>query len=201
MIQRKSKTGNIFVISGPSGAGKNTLINALLKMDPKLVYSISVTTRAMRKGEIEGKSYFFITELEFKEKINKNQFLEWALVHGNYYGTLRSEIGKIIQKDKDAILDIDVQGALKIQQNIQRAVFIFVTPPSFQDLKTRLKKRDSETQQALALRLKNAREEIKHLKNFNFLVINDNLKKASEKLSLIIESFRMSTEHFQITLK
>lgn len=178
----------VFIISGPSGAGKGTLTVELLRRVPSLTRSISVTTRKPRPGEIEGFDYYFVTEKEFKDYIENDDFLEWALVHGNYYGTLRSTVERELGSEHSVVLVIDVQGAATIRKKMPKAVLIFIEPPSIEELIKRLKGRNTENEAELARRIKNAEAEMELAKEYDYVVINDDVKKATEKLIEIVRT-------------
>lgn len=182
----KKNRGVLIVLSGPSGAGKSTIHNELLKRDKNLAYSVSMTTRKIREGETDGIDYYFVNEDEFKKEINKNSFLEYALVHGNYYGTLKKEVEKKLNDGFDVILEIDIQGALKIKEENLDAIFIFVMPPSMRELGERLVKRKTESKEKLIERFKNAYKEINEISKYNYVVINDEVEKATEKIQAIM---------------
>lgn len=185
MVKEK-KTGSLIVISGPSGAGKDSIVNEVVKeTDAKI--SVSMTTREKRKGEEEGKDYFFVTKEHFLEQIDKGNLLEFATVHGeNYYGTPKDEVEKNINSGKDVILVIDIQGALKVKAKASDAIFIFIMPPSMKELKNRLIKRGTETKEQIIKRFKDAYQEINEATKYNYVVINDNLKDAVKKVEAII---------------
>jgi len=178
--------GKLFVISGPSGAGKSTIVGKLLELAPDLVLSISYTSRSPRKGEIHGKNYFFISREEFLKKIKENFFLEWAEVHGNLYGTPAEFVLENLEQGHHVILEIDVQGALKIKEKFPEAVLIFIEPPDFKELEERLKKRSTESEEALRIRLENARHEIELAKYYNYRVVNNDIKETATQILRII---------------
>lgn len=181
--------GKLFVISGPSGAGKGTLIKKILSVYPDLLYSVSLTTRKRRNEEEEGKEYFFVSEEEFKKKIKKGELLEWAKVYRDYYGTPAEFIYKNIKKGKDIILEVDVQGAKKIKRKMKnRAILIFIKPPSISELKNRILKRGDNNKEEISLRLKTARKELKEIENYDYLVINDKIEEAFDLLQSIIKA-------------
>ena len=180
----------VFVISGPSGAGKGTLTTEVLKRVPSLARSISVTTRRPRPAEKNGVDYYFVTADEFREHIRKNDFLEWAKVHGNYYGTLKSIVEKELAAGKDVVMVIDVQGAISVKKMMPEAVLIFIKPPSMEELRKRLKERKTENEAELERRMKNAEAEMKLAKLYDFVVINDDVNRATDELVGIIQSIR-----------
>ena len=177
--------GLLIVISGPSGAGKGTICEALMRSN-NFSLSVSATTRAPRVGESHGKSYYFINREEFKRKIQENDFLEYAEVYGNYYGTLKSDVCEKIESGNDVILEIDIQGALKVKDAYPDGVFIFILPPSMEELKSRIIKRGSETQETLMRRFKEAYKEINFISKYNYAVTNDFVEAATEKIKSII---------------
>ena len=179
--------GKLYVVSAPSGAGKTTLIKEVLRRFKTLSYSVSHTTRAPRNNEQQGIDYYFITQEEFKEKINQNYWLEWAVVHGNYYGTSRDFIKTSLDQGKNLILDIDVQGTCEIIKSGLEMVTIFIMPPSIEILSQRLKNRRSDSKKVIAKRIKNAKLEIAKKNMYQYIVINDDFDKAREELCLIFK--------------
>lgn len=184
--------GTLFVVSGPSGVGKTSIINSVIKMLDNVVFSVSCTTRPPRPGEVDGVDYFFISKEKFLEMVKNSEFLEWAEVHGNLYGTPKSFVEENIKKGKRIILDIDVQGALQVKRNFEEAVFIFVAPPSYEVLKERLLKRGTEEKDALLKRLDNAKWELSKMIEFDYLIVNDDLVNSINAMKSIIigETFR-----------
>jgi len=178
--------GDIFVISAPSGTGKTTLIHLLLPYFPNMVFSISYTTRLPRQGEKDGVDYFFVSRNQFEQMISQGEMLEWAEVHGNYYGTSIHFIREKINAGKDILLDIDVQGARQVKKQFPQAVLIFIAPPSWEELESRLKKRSTDTAEEIKKRLTAARKEIKAAQEFDYIVINEFLNQALEELKGII---------------
>ncbi|MCR1898177.1 guanylate kinase [Irregularibacter muris] len=178
--------GLLIVISGPSGAGKGTVCKALLKEVPKLKLSISTTTRKPRPREIDGINYNFIEKEEFKEMVQRNAFLEYAMVYNNYYGTPKDKVMNELQMGKDVILEIDIQGALKVKSEFPEGVFIFVMPPSMEELKNRITKRGTETKEELTKRFQASYEEINYVSKYNYIVINDEIDDAVEKIKSIL---------------
>lgn len=183
--------GNLIIISSPSGGGKGTLIREVLASVPDIEYSVSYTTRERRFGEEDGKHYHFVSTPEFRDKIDESEFLEYAEVHGNFYGTSLIETERKLNSGQDVILEIDVQGALQVMKKVPgAAISIFILPPSFDVLKARLTSRNTESPEDLALRLKNAFGEVEQYPKFDFVVINDEIFSAARKLASIIISER-----------
>lgn len=177
--------GNLFIISSPSGGGKGTLIREVLKTVPNVGYSVSLTTRQPRAGERNGREYFFVPRDEFEKRINDGEFLEYAEVHGNFYGTSQHQVREMIEQGTDIILEIDVQGADIVRGKISEAVAVFIMPPSLKILRERLSGRGTETAETLALRMKNAPAEIAHFEKFDYVIINDELMSAVGQLRSI----------------
>lgn len=182
--------GRLFVLSGPSGVGKGTLREQLFQQIPDLCYSVSVTTRKPRKDEREGIDYFFVDENTFKRYIEENQFAEWALVHGEYKGTLLSTVNEKLAKGDDLVLEIDVQGAMQIKKKFPNGIFIFIVPPSWEKLEHRLRGRKTEDEDDLQKRLDDAHHELKYIKYYDYLIVNNRLEKALEELKAVIISER-----------
>ncbi|MCP4133273.1 MAG: guanylate kinase [bacterium] len=173
------------VISAPSGAGKTTLIKRLIAEDSTFQHSISTTTRAKREGEIEGESYYFVPKEEFMQMIYGEEFVEWARVYHNYYGTRKKEIDRIKHAGNIPIFDVDVQGSKELKNKIDDAVFIFIVPPSLEVLEKRLRDRETETEEQLALRLGNAKKELNEFEMYDYIIINDDLEHAVKQLQAI----------------
>lgn len=190
MRMSSRRKGILFVLSGPSGAGKGTLREILFLKVSNLVFSISCTTRPPRQGEENGVDYRFIQESSFEELIRGEKFLEWAFVHGHYYGTLKEDVSKELEGGRDVVLEIDVQGALQVKRSCPDAVMIFVKPPSLEELEKRLRHRGTEKEGDLEVRLRNAREEIVTSTNYDHLIINDDVDRASRELCSIIRSYQ-----------
>ncbi|MGG7077421.1 guanylate kinase [Clostridium sardiniense] len=181
-----SKKGVLLVISGPSGAGKGTICKALLDKHKDIYLSVSATTREPRVGEVHGVNYFFKTKEEFLQKVEEGDFLEHAEVYGNYYGTPKSSVQKMLDEGRDVILEIDIQGALKVKENCEEGIFIFILPPSMEELKQRIIRRGSETPESLMTRFKSAYKEINYISKYNYAVVNDEVDTAVTKLEAII---------------
>lgn len=184
------RAGFLVIISGPSGSGKSTVVKRLLRRDRGLKYSISCCTRPPRPSETDGKDYHFLSVPVFRRMIRRGEFLEWAKVHGNYYGTPRRFIDSCIRGGKAVLLDIDVQGAAKIRRKARGAVTIFLFPPSWGALRKRLDLR-RDTRDTMAVRLSNAREELRQAERYDYWVVNDRLDEAVRQLEAIIEATRL----------
>jgi guanylate kinase len=190
MIDQK---GSLFIVSAPSGAGKTTLLREVHSRLPDVKFSVSFTTRPPRPGEEDGKDYFFISEEEFLKGIRENRFAEWARVHGNYYGTDRHMIESWIAGGQDVILDIDVQGARELKCQYPQSVAIFILPPSWGELERRLRLRGTDTEDVIGKRLRNAARELEEAFWYDYLVVNDEIPKATDQLVAIITSSRCRT--------
>jgi len=182
--------GILFVVSSPSGGGKGTLIQRVLKKGLNLSYSVSFTTRTPRNGEVDGREYFFVTPEKFKQMVTANEFLEWAHVHGKLYGTSRSQVAREISEGRDIVLEVDVQGAASIRDLMPDSVSVFILPPSFKVLRQRLLDRGTDSPEELDLRLRNAPTELKHYPSFQYLIINDDADRAADQLSAIVQAER-----------
>ena len=194
------RKGMLLVISGPSGTGKGTLIERLMKEDPTLVFSVSATTRAPRPGEIDGVHYHFVTNERYDELVAENAFVEYANVHGNRYGTLRSEVYERLERGENVVLDIDVQGALNVIASEMEKVSIFILPPSMQELRARLTGRGTETEEAVERRLHNAVWEISQKDKYQYKVINDDLESCLHTLQAIIEAEKHSSIYYSVDI-
>lgn len=188
----RRKRGLLVVISGPSGVGKSTVVRRLFKIYPELKMSISSTTRPPRPGEVHGQHYFFITQEEFDLRVKKNQFLEWAKVHGCYYGTPKPFIEGELMKGEVVVLEVDVQGAAAIKRIVEEgkmraaAVFVFLIPPSVDILAFRLKKRKTEDEELVNYRLRAAIAELQVMEKYDYIVVNDKVESAADKIKAII---------------
>lgn len=183
-------SGQLFIVSAPSGVGKTTLINRIRSERPDLCFSVSVTTRSPRPGEVHGRDYFFISKEEFIRGVETEAFIEWAQVHGNYYGTYSGQIRDWLTEGKDVLLDIDVQGARQVRCAAPHAWTIFVVPPSLEVLQQRLKRRGTETADQLETRLAAARAELQEAAWYDFIVLNDDLQEAVRDFSAILRACR-----------
>lgn len=186
------RKGALLIISAPSGAGKTTICRKLLARRKDLRYSVSCTTRAPRPGEKDGKHYFFLTREDFKRKIARSEFLEWAMVHDEYYGTPRHFVEDAIKHGGNVIMAIDVQGAMSIRRKHPAAILVFVLPPSMDALRSRLAHR-RDAQDSVAKRLANSRGELAAAKDYDYIVINDDLEKAVEQISCILTAETLRT--------
>ena len=184
--------GILLLLSGPSGAGKGTICKALLEKRPDMAYSVSCTTRAPRKGEIDGKSYFFKTREEFEKMIANDGFLEHADVYGNYYGTPKAYVLDQVAQGKDIILEIDPQGALQVKRNYPNGVFVFIVPPSLTELSKRIYKRGTDAVDVIKKRLSSATAELAYASRYDYIVVNDEVERATTKVNNIV-----STEHLR----
>ncbi|MBQ2942870.1 MAG: guanylate kinase [Clostridia bacterium] len=183
--------GSVIIVSGPSGVGKGTIVKAVVEKRSDMFLSVSCTTRAPREGEIPGKSYHYISEEEFKKKIEENYFLEWECYVGNYYGTPLSPVLSAMEEGKSTILEIEVGGAFQAKRRYPDAVLVFVVPPSFRELKQRLETRDAGNEVAIAAiekRMARALEEYEKIKDYDYIIVNDNLEEAIENLETIINA-------------
>ena len=183
--------GNLFVVSAPSGAGKSSLVKALLELDSHVQPSVSHTTRAPRGQEKHGREYFFVSEQEFDAMVAANGFVEWANVHGRRYGTSRKAIEERVAQGADVVLEIDYQGAAQIKQAFANAVLIFILPPSWEELRSRLERRGEDAADVIDLRLKNAEEEMAQAGKFDFVIINEVFERALFDLKTIVHAQRL----------
>jgi len=183
--------GNVYVVAAPSGAGKSSLVKALMELDAAVRPSISHTTRPPRGQEIDGREYHFVSDAQFDELIQNQAFLEWASVHGHRYGTSRESIEQRIAQGTDVVLEIDYQGALQIKKIFSNAVLIFIFPPSWDELRSRLKNRGEDSPEVIETRLKNAAHEMSQAPKFDFVIINELFERALFDLKAIVHSQRL----------
>jgi len=183
--------GNLFVVAAPSGSGKSSLVNALMEVDAGVAPSVSHTTRTPRGQEMDGREYHFISEQAFDAMVAAGDFLEWAHVHGNRYGTSRQSIEQRIGAGGDVVLEIDWQGALQIKRLFDNAVLVFVMPPSWEELRARLTRRGEDAPDVIELRLANAREELAQAEHFDYVIINEIFERALFDLKAIVHAQRL----------
>jgi len=196
-ILKQRERGSLIVISGPSGCGKGTIIQEFLKNHDNVWLSISCTSRDMRPGDIKDETYYFISREEFEKKIENNEFLEYALYNGNYYGTPKEHIEEKLTKGIDVILEIEVQGALKVKEIVPEAICIFIMPPSMKELRKRLVGRRTESKEKVLNRFKTAYREINEVTRYNYVVTNDSVEEASMKIAAIIMSEKCSVDRIE----
>lgn len=186
--------GGVFVVSGPSGSGKDTVLKGLFAKNPDIVFSISSITRAMRPGEKEGEKYNFISREHFEEMIKNDLLLEHNVFVGNYYGTPRIPVEKAVSEGRDIIIEVDVNGAAQIRKKLPEAVTVFIMPPSFEELKRRLVGRGTESEELIEKRLRSALDEIRRAEEYDYIIVNDDAAAASQSLMSVIKACRLKTE-------
>jgi guanylate kinase len=186
--------GILYIVTGPSGAGKTSLIKEILKKRSDISFSVTYTTRPQRKNEVEGIDHFFVNVEKFMKLKNRGELLEWAEVHNNYYGTSKSYIDKLLAEGNDILMDLDIQGTFQVLNIYKNAVSIFVLPTSYAELKQRLVSRATEKDHDIKIRLEDAKNEIKNFHKFKYIIINDNFKKASDQLNCIISAEKLIVE-------
>lgn len=194
-------SGGIYIITGPSGTGKTTLLTRLVDEDACLFFSVSHTTRQPRQGEKNGRDYHFVAEAPFRELVRQGAFLEWAEVHHHLYGTTRESVENSIQNGLDVLLDIDVAGAAQVRQRLPAAISIFLLPPDYPTLAARLKKRAKNTPTSIQKRLFNARAEILQAPKYDYVLVNDHLESCYQKLKMLIEAQRCRSSRNQIMIR
>ena len=197
-ILKQNEKGLLIVVSGPSGAGKDTVVSSLLKKQNNIWVSISMTSRKPRGNEIDGKDYFFVSKEEFEKNIKEGNLLEYATYNDNYYGTPKSKIKEYLDKGIDVVLIIEIQGALQIKDLIPEALFIFIMPPSMEELRDRLINRGTETKDKIIARFKKAYEEINEVTKYNYVVVNDEIEKASDKVASIIKAEKCRVDRIEV---
>ncbi len=196
MIKTK-KQGLLIVLSGPSGSGKNTVCDMAKEVMPNIWESVSMTSRKPRKGEVDGKDYYFVSEEEFEKNIEDGKMLEHAKFAGNYYGTPRESVQKQLDAGRDVLLVIEIQGALQIKEKIPQALFVFLLPPSMKELKRRLRMRKTETEEKLMERFETAYKEINELPKYNYVIVNDKADEAARKLEAIISAEKCRVDRIE----
>lgn len=194
LVTSQVTPGTLFVVSSPSGGGKGTLIRRVLGSVPNLSYSVSYTTRTPRNGEVHGREYYFVNRETFETMVRGNEFLEWAEVHGNLYGTSKQQVAVETAAGTDIVLEVDVQGAASIRNLTLDSVSIFILPPSYETLRERLIARGTDSAEQLALRLNNAPEELRQFSCFDYVIINDDVDRAAHQLAAIIYGERARCE-------
>jgi len=195
---REVRKGMLLVVSGPSGVGKGTVCKCLAE---EMRYSVSCTTRAPRPGEVEGKDYFFVTEEKFLQMVAADGFLEYACVHGNYYGTPRQPVMEALEAGESVRLEIDPQGALQVMEKMPDCVSVFILPPSYAELRRRLEGRQTETQEVIERRLENAKGEIAQMGRYQYLIVNDDLESAKRALLAVVSAENQRTTRYFPTVE
>ena len=183
--------GNLFVVAAPSGAGKSSLVKALMELDSRVVPSVSHTTRPPRGQELHGREYYFVSNETFDQMVVQSAFLEWAKVHGNRYGTSKQAIEQRMAQGADVVLEIDYQGAIQVKRIFPNAVLVFILPPSWEELRSRLERRAEDTAEVIELRLINAATETAHAEEFDFVIINELFERALFDLKAIVHAQRL----------
>lgn len=186
--------GTLFIISAPSGAGKTTLARGLNEALPNTAFSISHTTRPQRRNESHGVDYYFVSEQEFREMVDRGEFLEYARVFGNWYGTSKAAVRELMEQGKTVLLDIDWQGARHVRRKMPNCLSIFILPPSLEELERRLRDRDQDTDDVIQQRMDQARDEMQHAEEYEFVVVNDDFERALRELCAIVSGERSPVE-------
>lgn len=197
----KAMEGLLMVVSGPSGTGKSTVCGNLLKKNPRLYLSISATTREPRRGERNGKDYYFVSKEEFEKMRENDLLLEWAEVYGNFYGTPRQPVQRELGAGRDVLLEIDIQGALKVKKKVPEAVLVFIAPPSLNELKSRLISRKADPSSVIEKRFQCVKEELKFIPSYDYVVVNDKLERAVHKICSILEAEKCRPRFYNLFMK
>jgi guanylate kinase len=192
-------SGNLFIVSAPSGAGKTSLVSALLAADSLVIKSVSYTTRSARPGEVDGRDYHFVSTEVFSRMLAHGDFLESALIYGNHYGTSKTWVAEQTAQGRDILLEIDWQGAAQVRKLVPQATGIFILPPSLEQLAARLRKRAQDSEESISRRLGTAREEMSHVTEFDYVIINEDFKRAAQELICVIQAERLKLAR-QLTL-
>lgn len=195
------RCNSAIVVSAPSGAGKSTIISKVMEKRSDLDFAVSTTTRLMRNGETEGVEYYFRTKEQFQQMTENNEFAEWANVHSNYYGTSKKEIDRIIDEGRIPILDVDVQGAENLKEYLSDALYVFIVPPSLDILRTRLSKRNTDTEEQIAIRMNNAIIELEKYDLYDYIIINDDLNSAVENFHCILNAHTLRCSNMKEYVK
>ena len=195
-----NKKGSLFIVTGPSGAGKGTVLAGLSRRLSNVFYSVSATTRQPRPGEVDGKNYYFKTKEEFEGMIARGEMLEYAEYVGNYYGTPEGPVNEMLEAGNDVILEIEVQGALIVKNKRPDAILVFITPPSFDILEERLRNRGTEKEEVVKMRLEKARSECSHMNEYEYIIVNDVLDEAIQDLSSVVRAARCRSTQIDIKL-
>lgn len=191
----------LYVISAPSGGGKSVVVQGLLSSNPRLTYSVSVTSRAPRPGEVNGREYHFVSRAEFELMIRDDVFYEWAEVHGNFYGTRESAVREALDRGTDVVLDIDIQGGMSVKWRSPDAILLFLMPPSFEILEQRLLARNTDSDEQIRIRLENARREMEYWRFYDYVVVNDVLDETIRSATDILEAERNRTRRLRLIEK
>ncbi|MHB9095707.1 MAG: guanylate kinase [Eubacteriales bacterium] len=192
--------GLLIVISGPSGTGKGTICKSLFQRRPEIFFSISATTRPPRAGEIEGVNYYFKDKKSFEEMLDRNEFLEWAMVYDNYYGTPKTPVIEAMASGKDVVLEIDVQGALKVREKAPEGIYLFVVPPSLRQLRARIERRGTDSMEVINKRMDKALVELANLYEYNYVIVNDLVEEAVDRVESILKAEKCTVQRYRFVV-